>query len=110
MAEDKKEGEATDKKEDGAATPMSVEDLGKQIASIQENLNMLMEAFAVMMEGQAPADAAPSDEAKGDEEQDADKKEGDAEVEDKEDDEMTEEEMEKELEKTIAELESIEKA
>lgn len=97
-----------EKKADESAPTMSIEDLGKAIAQIQENLNMLMEAMATMMD--VPAEEAKVDPAKEEEKKEEEVKEDEEEKTSHEDEDadMTEEEMEKELEKTIAELETLE--
>lgn len=99
--EEKPEEKPEDKTKEvdpSAAPSLSLEDLGAAVATLTENVNMIMEAIATMMDGQStevPA-AAPAEEAKADDK-----------PADEEEEEMTEDEMEKELEKTIAELESI---
>jgi hypothetical protein len=104
----KEEEKKVEEKADPAAEApkaMSMEDLGSAIAALQENMNMLMEALATIMEGNAAP--APADEAKA-EDKPEEEKEVEVEVStEDEEEEMSEDEMEKELEKTIAELESI---
>lgn len=108
--EDKKEVEQ--KADAPAPKTMSLEEVGAALAQLQENMNMIMEAVATMMEGQA----APAEEAKTTDEEiveekvdeSEEEKEVEVSIEDKEDEEeMSDDEMEKELEKTIAELESL---
>lgn len=94
-APEKKEGE------EGTESSVTLESLSAAISKLSENMNMLMEAFATMMDTGAPAE-----EAKGDEGTEDKPKEEETE----EESEQTDEEMEEELEKTIAELESIENA
>lgn len=110
-AEDKPKED--DKKKDGdpaAAPTMSIDDLGKALATMQENMNMIMEALASLMDSEGaedPAEEKPAEEGKGDDAAKDPKKE-DKPADEEEDKEMNEDEMEKELEKTIAELESFE--
>lgn len=90
-----KEEEKKDGHEAGSAP--TIEGLAASIAQLTENVNMIMEAMAAMMEGAAPA---PAEEAKTEEETEEEKKP-------EEDADMTEDEMEEELKKTISELEGL---
>jgi hypothetical protein len=101
---DDKPKEEEKKEAPAGGEAISMESLGAAIASLQENMNMLMEALATMMEGSS--NAAPAEEAKTEDKPAEAAKEEEVESEEEEK-EMSEDEMEKELEKTIAELESI---
>jgi len=99
------------KKEDPAAPgQVSLESLSAKIDEMAKNMNMVMEALSVVLEGNQEA---PAEEAKEDPKKDPAHADAENVVEDSTetaDDEKTEDELLKELEKTIAEIDELEEA
>lgn len=105
------------KKEDPSASPVSLESVNAKCDEMMKNMNMIMEALSVVLEGAGVDAPSPEDkpaaEAKEDPKKDPAHADAENVVEDAtetQDDEKTEDEMLKELEKTIAEIDELEGA
>lgn len=91
------------KAKEDASAPVSLESLSAKIDDMMKNMNMVMEALSVVLEGNAP-EAAPAEEEK---EVTPKEEEKEVTVEVESEESEDEEEMMKELEKTVAELEAL---